>query len=317
MILVVGIPSEPPVQCVIDSLQDQQVEFVVLNQRQFDDVDLSYSVDEGGRVDGLLRIGRRRWPLHEITGVYARMMDDRQLPELKGQPEGSPLRLSCRSFHERLSSWLDIAEATVINRGCAMSSNSSKPFQAQIITAHGLATPETLITNDPTKAIEFIDSHGEVIFKSISGVRSIVQTVTTEDRERLEHIRMCPVQFQVRVPGTDVRVHVIGSEVFATEIQSIAIDYRYSVRQTDTIPEMRAITLSEHVRQQCVSLTQSLGLEFSGIDLLIGDDGTVTCFEANPSPAFSYFEAFTKQPIAAAIAQHLTRSVLTSAARAS
>jgi glutathione synthase/RimK-type ligase-like ATP-grasp enzyme len=205
----------------------------------------------------------------------------------------------------------------VINRGCAMSSNSSKPFQAQIITAHGLATPETLITNDPTKAIEFIDSHVEVIFKSISGVRSIVQTVTTEDRERLEHIRMCPVQFQVRVPGTDVRVHVIGSEVFATEIQSIAIDYRYSVRQTDTIPEMRAITLPEHVRQQCVALTQSLGLEFSGIDLLIGDDGTVTCFEANPSPAFSYFEAFTKQPIAAAIAQHLSRSVLTSAARAS
>ena len=30
-----------------------------------------------------------------------------------------------------------------------MASNGSKPYQTQLIRAHGFAVPETLITNDP------------------------------------------------------------------------------------------------------------------------------------------------------------------------
>jgi len=39
-------------------------------------------------------------------------------------------------------------------------------------------------------------------------------------------------------------------------------------------------------------------------------DREVYCFEVNPCPAFSYFEANTGQPIADAVAKHLAGAPL-------
>ncbi len=50
---------------------------------------------------------------------------------------------------------------------------------------------------------------------------------------------------------------------------------------------------------RCVEATRSLGLTISGVDLRRAPDGRWFCFEANPSPGFTYYEANTGQPIAA------------------
>jgi glutathione synthase/RimK-type ligase-like ATP-grasp enzyme len=55
----------------------------------------------------------------------------------------------------------------------------------------------------------------------------------------------------------------------------------------------------------CVKLSAGLGLAFAGIDLKVTQDKRVYCFEVNPSPAFSYYEANTGQPIARAVAAYL------------
>ena len=55
--------------------------------------------------------------------------------------------------------------------------------------------------------------------------------------------------------------------------------------------------------RRCVSLAHALELPLAGIDLRITPTGRVVCFEVNPSPAFSYYESHTGQPIAAAIAR--------------
>jgi len=49
-------------------------------------------------------------------------------------------------------------------------------------------------------------------------------------------------------------------------------------------------------------LAASLDLVVAGIDLRRTPDGEWYCFEVNPSPAFSYYESATHQPISAAIA---------------
>ena len=54
-----------------------------------------------------------------------------------------------------------------------------------------------------------------------------------------------------------------------------------------------------------MALARGLGLPFAGIDLKVAPDGRVVCFEVNPSPGFSYYEANTGQPIAAAVAEYL------------
>ncbi len=135
-------------------------------------------------------------------------------------------------------------------------------------------------------------------------MRSIVHALSKDDAARLDLIRWCPVQFQALVPGTDVRVHVVGGEVHATEIVSDTLDYRYA-RQSGGSAELRAVELTSDTAGKCVALTRGLGLAFAGIDLKITPDGEAFCFEVNPCPAFSYYEANTGQPIARAVARYL------------
>ena len=63
--------------------------------------------------------------------------------------------------------------------------------------------------------------------------------------------------------------------------------------------------LCEGLTDRCISLAGAFGLEFAGIDLKVTGDGEVYCLEVNPSPAFSYYELHTGQPIAQAVAEYL------------
>lgn len=304
MILLCGIPSESSLAMAIRAVEQLGAEHVVFNQRQFASMEIEFEL-AAGKIAGELRIDGTAHQLDELTGVYTRLMDDRYLPELRDEPADSPLRSHCRRLHDALSQWFEVAPGRVVNRSRPQGSNSSKPYQAQRIAAHGFSVPETLITNDPELAREFAATRPRVIYKSISGVRSIVQTVDEEDLERLELIRWCPVQFQGYVPGVDVRAHVVGEEVFATAVRSDATDYRYAGRETGEAAEMTAATLPDEVEERCVELAHDLGLPFAGIDLRVAPDDEVFCFEVNPSPAFSYYESHTEQPIGEALARYL------------
>ncbi len=307
MILLLGIPSEPPVAMVAAALDRLHAPYLVFNQRHFASSYLEFSITDAG-LSGWMQLDGRTLRLDEVTGVYVRLMDDTKLWEVQTLPPEHPQRLYCRSLHDALIRWTAITPAKVVNRYAAMSSNASKPYQAQLIRRHGFLIPETLITNDPAAVLAFQERHGQVIYKSISGVRSIVQTLSAEDIIRLQAIRWCPTQFQAFVPGDNVRVHVVGDRVFATRIQSQATDYRYASRQSGISASLTAWDIDDDVAERCVSLTQSLGLAFSGIDLKITPEGQIYCFEVNPSPAFSYYESHTGQSIAQAVAHYLSDS---------
>ena len=306
MILLCGIPSESPLTMVAQQLDAEGTDYRILNQRKVSDYSISWQI-EGGTVDGTLSLGPEIFSLGSIDAAYLRLMDDRLLPELRQEPEESPVRRHARAFHEALYRWLEIAPGRIVNRSDPQGSNGSKPYQAQLILQYGLRIPETLITNDPERVLAFQREHGTIIYKSISGVRSIVKALDEEDIARLDDIRWCPVQFQALVPGADVRVHVVGQEVFPTEIVSDRVDYRYA-RRNGGSAELRATKLAPDVAQQCIALTQGLGLAFAGIDLKITPDGEIFCFEVNPCPAFSFYEANTEQPIARAVARYLNSS---------
>jgi RimK-like ATP-grasp domain len=304
MILLCGIASEPPLAMVREQLEELRAPFTILGQRSVDRTEIELEI-RAGRVTGELILDGRAHPLESFDGVYLRLMDDRYLPETSGQPGSSPLRLHSRLVHETLLHWADIAPARVVNRPGSMGSNASKPYQAQLIRQHGFLVPETLITNDPDQVVEFLKRHRRVIYKSISGVRSIVQPLRDEDIPRLPSITWCPVQFQQLVEGVDIRVHTVGAEVFATAVRSEIVDYRYAVRQGGLPAELASIDLRPDLAARCLELSCELGLPFAGIDLRLTPDGTAYCLEVNPCPAFSYYEMSTGQPISRALARHL------------
>jgi RimK-like ATP-grasp domain len=311
--LLCGIPSETPLAMVHERLDSLGAPYVWFNQRAWDRMDLHFQV-ASGHVTGLLQVEGRSYRLEDFSGVYLRLMDDQLLPDLQREPPGSARSLRCRALHAALASWSEITPARVLNRLTAMASNGSKPYQSQLIRAQGLAVPETLITNDPERVRDFRRRHGKVIYKSLSGVRSIVQLLDDGDDARLDAIRWCATQFQAFVEGTNVRVHVIAGEVFATAALTEATDYRYAYRQGSSA-RLEPFDLPDELADRCVRLAHALRLEFAGIDLKLTPDGRAFCFEVNPSPAFSFYEGHTGQPIAAAVARSLDQGAGTARER--
>jgi glutathione synthase/RimK-type ligase-like ATP-grasp enzyme len=303
VILLCGIPSETPLALVASALDDLGHRYVHFNQRRFASTDLELEVD-GGTVGGVLRLNDYAWPLEEIQGVYVRLMDDQALPELRDEPPESPARRWSRALHATLTAWLEVAPGRIVNRCAPMASNGSKPYQSQLIRAHGFEVPETLVTNDPELVLDFRERHGRVVYKSMSGVRSIVQTLEDDDLPRLDRIRRCPTQFQQYVDGLHVRVHTIGEDVLATSIASDTTDYRYAHQNGDEAV-LKAVELGDELSARCVALSKSLGLDFAGIDLKVNGADEVYCFEVNPCPAFTYYEQGAGQPIARAVARYL------------
>jgi hypothetical protein len=306
VILLCGIPSEPPLRLVMEAADTAGAPYVLFNQRESQHADLYLEVDRG-RPAGKLRVQETEWILEAFEGVYVRLMDHSQLPEnrLAGRgPDDQALVQRSYLLHEALIDWFEMAECRVMNRMSATLSNASKPYQAQLIQQAGFLTPVTLVTNQPQEVREFLATHGHVIYKSISSERSIVTELGHVKLLELDKIRFLPTQFQAFVPGTNIRVHVVGDKLFGTEIQTEGIDYRYASQQGLQV-SMAAIDLPDEVAERCVTLARLLGLPLCGIDLKRTPAGDYYCFEANPSPAYSYYQENTGQDIALAIVNYL------------
>jgi glutathione synthase/RimK-type ligase-like ATP-grasp enzyme len=183
-----------------------------------------------------------------------------------------------------------------------MRSNGSKPFQAQLIARHGFRVLETLVTNEPVEVIDFARAHGRLIYKSVSGIRSIVRELDVA--ADLDRIRGLATQFQALIDGDDVRVHVVGDDVFATAVHTEAVDYRYAARDGREV-EHHAVQLDAETAARCVALARALDLPLCGIDLRRTTSGDYVCFEVNPMPAFSYYQGLTGQPIARSVVSAL------------
>jgi len=303
-ILLCGIRSEPPLALVAAELERMRAPFHWFDQRRTHATSLALEI-QGTSIAGTFDDGAERVELGSIRSVYVRTMDDRLLPEIEAEPADSPVRQHSRALHDRLMVWLEITPAVVVNRGRTQGSNASKPYQSQLIAAAGFRIPETLITSDPAAVLAFRERHGRVVYKSMSGVRSIVQVLTDLDVQRLERIQWCPVQFQAFVDGVDVRVHTVGEAVFAARVTSWATDYRYGDRFGAPPATVEPYALDDDLAARCVTLARDLDLELAGIDLRITPEGEAVCFEVNPSPAFSYYEQHAGLPIAAALALRL------------
>lgn len=218
--------------------------------------------------------------------------------------------LGSRVRAESLWALTDAYRGLVVNRRMASCTNASKPYQLDMIRREGFRVPHTIVTTRPNAARAFWhEFRGEVIYKSLSSERSIVKAMTHADLHRLELICSCPVQLQERIPGVDIRVHVIGTRIFATEIRSHAADYRYAELEGAS-REMRPIQLPDEVASRCMELTKTLGLAVAGVDLRRTPGGEYCCFEVNPSPAFLWFEDITGQRIGAAIADLLCKGAV-------
>ena len=305
MILVSGILADEMIELMCARLKAMACEYVFLDQLKLPKHrGLTWQFC-GGRITGYVTDGSSEVPVERIRGVYARYCDytGAVIPDGLTAAEFEHVKAECQAATMSL---FENLPCTVVNRVRASTSNDSKLYQAMIARSLGFRTPRTLATSDPDSAAVFYKAcDRRVIYKSISGVRSIVRLLTYDQVDNFEKLRNCPSQFQEYIDGVNVRVHTVGQQVFATEILSHTVDYRYPSEEDQEGIMMQPIDLNKEMGQACVKLAQTLGLPVAGIDLLRTANGHYYCLEVNPSPGFLFYERATGQEISRAVAQLL------------
>ena len=308
MILVVGGLADTVTELVCARLADCGYPYRLLDLGVYP---AGYTVNwvwRGSDVSGSIEGQGWKLELDEITAVYVRYLG----AEGRILPAGVPAETASALDHEYDSGLMTLLErlpCLVVNRAAGGMSNASKPFQSLLIRESGLLIPRTLVTNDAAAARRFYEEcNHEVIFKSISGIRSIVRAMQPNHVERLSLLAHCPAQFQALIPGDDVRVHTVGERVFATRVRSDAVDYRYGAGEGHAVL-MEPAVIPARIEQACLDIARKLELPLSGIDLKQTPTGEYYCFEVNPSPGFLFYEQHTRQPISAALANLLANGV--------
>lgn len=182
--------------------------------------------------------------------------------------------------------------------------------QLTLATKVGFELPVTLVTNEPGEFLAFCRRHeGQAITKTASvqaeswlGTMGTgyAQRVRPRDLLHFQDLQSCPLIAQVYVrKAMEIRVTVVGSELFAVAIHSQAtrrtqVDWRrYDRKNTPHVVH----ELPPAVADRCLAMTRAMGLVYGAIDLILTPEGRYVFLEINPNGQYKWIEQLTGLPI--------------------
>lgn len=299
---ILGPIDDPQVAAVAGALRSRGHEPVVLDLSRFPG-DLALSVRDGVA-------SARHVDLASVGSWYVRSLP-LPLPFRVPQPAGpggertARLRYAAgrerRSFLAGFVSALQVGGARFVNSPAAMAQHFRKIEQLDALRTAGVPVPATLATSDPDAVRDFArETAGPLVYKPLAG-GGRCRVLTAADLERLHLLTRSPVLFQAEIPGTNIRVYVVGGRIAAVyEIVSDELDYRGA--ESAVLPA----TLDAAERDACLRAADACDLAFTGIDLRRRPDGGFAVLECNPSPMFAGIQRWTgDDPVSRAMADLL------------
>jgi glutathione synthase/RimK-type ligase-like ATP-grasp enzyme len=207
---------------------------------------------------------------------------------------------------------LDALTCPWMNPRVADEAAHHKPYQWAVAKTLGMLLPRTLVTTQPAAAREFIRQLGSrrVVFKAfLASIDEWRETrlVEQEDIDRLDLVRYAPVIFQEYIAGVDLRITVIGEQIFAAQIDARKTSYPVDMRMVVGEGKVEPVELPSKVQGQIRALQRALGLRYGAIDMRRTDAGEHYFLEVNPAGQWLFVERATGLPIARALADELVR----------
>jgi len=126
----------------------------------------------------------------------------------------------------------------------------------------------------------------------------------------LESLSYAPVIFQRRIEKKiDLRVTVVGDQVFAVSIDSQALketetDWRHS---SVSSLDHEVFDLPKDLGESCKLMVKRLQLRYGAIDLVMDKSGKYWFLECNPNGQWAWIENRTGLPISAAIVDEMEK----------
>jgi glutathione synthase/RimK-type ligase-like ATP-grasp enzyme len=184
-----------------------------------------------------------------------------------------------------------------------------KPLQLEAARRAGLLVPPTLTTSDPEAARAFLASlaGAPAVLKPLVALdRADFTRLLPADGAGLEALRLAPAILQAYVPGVDVRVTVVGTRLFACEIDARATGSPHDFRAAFDAARVAPCEVPAEVAAGLRRLLEELGLTYGAADFRVRErDGAWHFLEVNPSGQWLGFEQRTGLPITQAVAELL------------
>lgn len=309
-VLIVGEQQDPHVQRVSAALERREVDVVVADLSGFPrDGTLSVRYTCCGDRERRLVLPSGGVDLEQVSAVWWRRPQHPEIDEAITDPAYRNFALNEAS--EALSGLWHSLEAFWINDPAKDHVAHRKVYQLRVAQDVGLKIPDTLVTNDPTEALRFVDHHGysRVIYKAFSATESHwreTRLLRPEEVDKLADVSLAPVIFQEYVEAVyDLRITVVGDRLFPAAIHSQDTSYPVDFRMDMANARVESAELPEDVEQGLLALMRSLGLVYGAIDMRLRPDGEYVFLEINPAGQFLFIEEETGQPIAEAMAEAL------------
>lgn len=314
MILIVSHERDQHAEAVQRELADMGAPATLLDLSAFPrDLALSLRYGTGDGCDFTLGpLDGKEVDLRQVRAVWWR----------RPQPFGlDPLlrRQSHRSFAygesiEAFAGLWQTLDVFWINHPSRDEIAARKAMQLAVAREVGLDIPDTLITNDPGRAREFIERRGpeRTIFKSFSATETEwreTRLVLGDELSCLDHVRFAPVIFQEYVEAiVDLRVTVVGDRVFPAAIHSQESSYKIDFRMDLGRVPIEETSLPDEVVAALHRLMRRLGIVYGAIDMRRTPDGRHVFLEVNPAGQWLFVEEETGQPITATLAGRLAEA---------
>ncbi|HEX7623340.1 MAG TPA: alpha-L-glutamate ligase, partial [Anaeromyxobacteraceae bacterium] len=195
----------------------------------------------------------------------------------RGTSEARRDALFCAAEGALGAFWAGTPARWVNDRACDEAADD-KARQLAVAARIGLRVPRTLVTNDPAAARAFVAERleGETIHKNLTSAAGIwrpTALLRRGDRALFASLRQLPLMFQERVRAeADVRVTVVGDELFAAEIVSRdpdTLDFRPDLQRA----RYRAVALPAGIERKLRRMVRELGLAYAALDLRRRPDG--------------------------------------------
>ncbi len=308
MILIVSFEDNTHVERVCAHLRR---DWVVVNQGWFpSSLKLDARLSDESESQSFQLPDGRQLALGEVGAVWNRRIHPFSLHE-DLMDQTARLFAWSESNEALLGTWYSLS-CYWMNPPASDEVAQRKIRQLQVARQVGLSIPETLVTNDPSVARDFLRLFGpdNVIRKAFRNLQEApreTSVVGEQGLELIDSVRFAPVTFQRFVPAElDLRVTVVGDRIFAASIASrpeYQTDYRSGLGSAD----VAAYSLPDGVQRGLLALMRTLGLEYGAIDMRVTPDGEHVFLEVNPAGEYLFVSERTGQPIPQAIAACLDR----------
>jgi glutathione synthase/RimK-type ligase-like ATP-grasp enzyme len=320
-VLVVTNDHDEHANAVIEELDRRAVPVFRFHPEEFGETcSISMEITDG-RIDGEIRNAHQQVAFHDICAAWYR----RSRALFASLPSLNVLHGDLDNFVRVQSSvTLTALFASLptlwVGQPFKLRRAEVKSLQLAHAARAGLATPATLISNDPQRVAAFVEGLGDTdcaVKPSIAtrvdgdeGSRLPLTTILPRGHD-LDSVALAPSIFQPYIEKAfELRCVVMGEKIFTAKLDSQAHestrkDWRGGAVEEEDV-DYEVFDLPEHVQAGLHRLMRSFEINFASIDMIVTPEGEFVFLDLNPNGQWLWLEEELGLPLVAGMADLLT-----------